>query len=90
MDGWTDGTNARGTVAKLTSRTQRRYPAFVPSRIANECVEAGFVTRGEGAALEFLKRWCVSQYLGRIYGAIMCVWEDMVFAELSVAATSDR
>jgi hypothetical protein len=54
---WIDGWNARGAVAELASRTQRRYPASVPGRITDECVEAGFVARGEGAALEFLERW---------------------------------
>ena len=88
VDGWME--HARGAVAKFASRTQRRYPAFVPGRIANEGVEAGFVARGEGAALQLLERWRVSQRLGWVYGAIMRFWEYVVFTELLVAATSDR
>jgi hypothetical protein len=53
MDGW----DSRGTVAELASRTQRGYPASIPGRIADKCVEARFVARGEGAALEFPERW---------------------------------
>ena len=87
-----DEWDSRGTVAQLASRTQRRYPTTVPNRIADECVEARFVARGEGAALEFLERWrgCVSQCLRRIHGTFMRVWKYMIFAELLVAATSDR
>ena len=91
MVGW-DGQDSHGAVAQLASRTQRRYPASVPGRIADECVEAWFVARGEGAALELLELWrrCVSQCLRRIHGTFMRVWEDMISAELLVAATSDR
>ena len=87
-----DEWDSRGAVAQLASRTQRIYPASVPSRIADECIEAGFVARGEGTTLELLERWrrCVSQCLRRIHGTFMRVWEDMIFAELLVAATSDR
>jgi hypothetical protein len=90
--GWMDGWDSRCAVAELASHTQRRYPSSIPGRIADECVEAGFVARGEGAALKFLERWrCgVSQRLRRIRGTLMRVWKDMIFAELLVAATSDR
>ena len=89
---WMDGWDSRGAVAQLASCTQRRYPASVPGRIADECVETGFVAWGEGATLELLERWrrCVSQCLRRIHGTFMPVWEYMIFTKLLVAATSDR
>ena len=82
---------SRGTVRKCTPRTQRRGPALFSGGVADECVEAGLVAGGEGAALESLE--CgrgVSQRLRRIDGALVGVREDVGFAELAVAATSDR
>jgi hypothetical protein len=60
-------------------------------RFSDISIEAGLVAGGEGAALEFQEwRRGIFQCLRRIDGALMGIWEDMIFAEFVVTATSDR